>query len=158
MRALPLAGFALLAATLSGCCWDCGGNDGYEYLDLAFSLDSLTGRGYRRAELRTAYVVRYTDVQAHQVLDTLRQPTAITLYWPQAQLGLLYVAAPASALAPARSFRVVVPAAARTYDLTNLEVTVSQDNCGCINARLRSLYLDGELRETTATTKVLLEK
>ncbi|MCC3158038.1 hypothetical protein LJ737_12380 [Hymenobacter sp. 15J16-1T3B] len=158
MRNALLPGFVVLAATLSSCCWDCAGNDGYEILNLAFSVDSLSGRGYRRAELRTAYVVRYTDRQARQVLDTLRQPNGITLYWPQGQLGLLYVAAPTAALAPAHSFRVVVPAAARAYNLTEVDVRVDHDKCGCTNAYLRGLTIDGQRRETTSTTQVLLEK
>lgn len=158
MRTGLILGLLGLPVLLTGCCWDCAGNDGYEFLDLSFSVDSLTGRGYRRAELRTAYVVRYTDRQTMQVLDTLRQPNDITLYWPQAQLGLLFVAAPNAVQAPAQSFRVVVPASNRTYDLEELDVVVNETNCGCVNARLRGLNVDGQRRETMTTLKVVLEK
>jgi hypothetical protein len=60
----------LLLPLLSGCsdCFD----ESIEHLRFKFDADSL-GRGFRQAEVRSAYLLRYTDSKATQLLDTVRQ-------------------------------------------------------------------------------------
>ncbi|MCR5887271.1 hypothetical protein LRS06_05650 [Hymenobacter sp. J193] len=155
-------GTLLLAGALSGCCGTCIGNDGNEYLSLAFSTDSLGGQGFRRAELRSAYVVRYQDDALTQPLDTLRQPTSLRVYWPQAMLSLLPVAninSPTySNWALPQSYRLVVPAAARTYDINALEVKTSESNCGCTETTLTRFELNGKPTEPGLGKVVVLQK
>ncbi|QIX62260.1 hypothetical protein HER32_14155 [Hymenobacter sp. BT18] len=162
MRYSLAASTLLMAGLLSGCCWDCIGNDGNEYLSLAFSTDSLSGKGFRRAELRSVYVVRYSDQALANPLDTLRQPTTLSLYWPQGMLSLLPVstteAAASANWAFPQSYRVAVPAASKTYDINALEVDVSESECGCTQATLQRFELNGKPTEPGLSKVVILEK
>lgn len=123
----PLAGLLALA----GC--DCPKADlAPPQFMLAFSTDTLAsgGLGFRRAEVRSAYLVRYAGPAWQQPVDTLRAPTLRSGTSPV--LAIYYYRAdnphpPQFALPDyvsqnvfARSFRLVVPAASRRYDIANL--------------------------------------
>lgn len=124
--AVLLIGLALLAG---GC--GCGREDDYPALpprfSLAFSTDTAaSGAGFRRAEVRSAYLVRYAAGDFQQVLDTLRQrPTTATanvfnVYYISSNPPQFEVMDYVRQNVFARSFRLVVPAANRTYDIANL--------------------------------------
>ena len=98
---------------------------------LAFSADTATsnGLGFRRAEVRSAYLVRYRDADFQSMDDTLRQPTAATASSRNPVFVIYYRPGfPPQFDLPAferqniyaRSFRLVVPAANRTYAITNV--------------------------------------
>ena len=71
-RALVLVFLALL----SGCCGSiaCDACDSYASgVALRFSVDTLQSSGFRRAEVRSAYVIRYTNQDFTGTRDTIRQ-------------------------------------------------------------------------------------
>ena len=136
---------------------------------LAFSTDTATSSspGFRRAELRTAYLVRYSGADLQSLIDTLRQRTAAM---PQnSTKPILYifygVGYPPEFYLPdfvsqnnfARSFRLVVPAANRTYDVTNIVLKEEPGKNRCDGSRLtrREATVNGQLRDGLNTPPVL---
>ena len=111
---------------------------------LAFSADTAnaSGRGFRRAEVRSAYLVRYATADFRQLLDTLRQrrPRFIdeqTLdigYYPGQPLRF-YLNDRISNSVFARSFVLVLPAAARRYSITNLVIAQEVGSGRCPDTR-----------------------
>jgi hypothetical protein len=112
---------------------------------LAFSDDTLNSSsvGFRRAEIRSAYLVRYANTDFQQLIDTLRQPTAFLGTKPT--LAIYYRAQyPAQFALPdfvsqyktAHSYRLVVPAANRSYDITNVILEQTAGSKRCDNDRL----------------------
>ncbi|WP_210520748.1 hypothetical protein [Hymenobacter terricola] len=129
-------------------------------LTLAFSTDTLApgGVGFRRAEMRTAYLVRYRAADFQPLLDTLRQPTAATVNSGKPMFSVFYGPgyAPQFGLSEfisqnvyARSFRLVVPAAGRTYDITNvvLEQAAGSGRCAAPHLSRREATINGQLRD-----------
>lgn len=136
---------------------------------LAFSTDTVqgTGVGFRKAEVRSAYLVRYRDADFQSMDDTLRQPTAGTANSNKPILGIYYRPGyPPQFDLPtferqniyARSFRLVVPAANRTYDINNvvLKQEPSKSRCGG-GERLtrREATVNGQLRDGLNTPPLL---
>lgn len=141
----PLAIFLLLsnALALSGCC-DCF-DEGLTNIDFEFSADSLNGSGFRRTQVKGAYLVRFAAAQAAQVLDTLRQPRLTSSpdseyfyvnYYLGSSADLTFFLDGRSTTRSGqtvRSFDVVVPSVPAVYHVTNLDVTtgVSKSVTGC---------------------------
>lgn len=135
---------------------------------LAFSTDTLApgGVGFRRAELRTAYLVRYSAADFQSLIDTLRQPTAATanatkpvfpIFYPSGHPPQFAVPAYVSQNTFARSFRLVVPAASRTYDISNIVLTQEpgKDRCDGYRITRREATVNGQLRDGFNTPPVL---
>ncbi|GAB2791099.1 hypothetical protein GCM10027175_32170 [Hymenobacter latericoloratus] len=136
-----------------------------------FSADTLAaGPGFRRAELRSAYLVQYLDADLTLPADTLWQlapgtpSTASTGYFqvsafPTNSFGL-YFQKSGSAVYPG-SFRVVVPTSQRSFDIRqpDLELVERDDRCGGQYVSRVRFTLNGELldREPT-TTPIILSK
>lgn len=88
---------------------------------LTFSTDTLgTGKGFRQADAFSAYLVRYRDANLTQPLDTLRAldkvPRAFAYVGKTMFLNIL---AGSFSDGP-RSYRLAVPAAQRSYDITDI--------------------------------------
>ena len=135
---------------------------------LAFSTDTLApgGAGFRKAELRTAYIVRYRDADFQSMDDTLRQRTAATANSTKPEFGIYYRPGyPPQFELPAferqntfaRSFRLVVPAANRTYDINNVVLQEEPGKSRCDGDRLtrREATVNGQLRDGLNTPPVL---
>ena len=146
-----LAGLAALA----GC--SCPYYDsGPPQLTLAFGTDTLAnGLGFRRAEVRSAYLVRYAATDLPQMLDTLRQPTAPTsvnaraLYFSREHPPIFALPEYVRQNIFARSFRLVVPAASRSYDITNIviEHTASGGRCSMDRITRQEVTVNGLRRD-----------
>ncbi|RZK16106.1 MAG: hypothetical protein EOO56_20845 [Hymenobacter sp.] len=122
---------------------------------MVFDLDSAA-RGFRAAELRGAYIVRYKRPGFAFARDTVRrqlrpasslsngfdryQLSLAELHWPG---GISYV--PDTLMA--HNYRLVLPAASRQYDLSNLEISIAIGTSGCCNCPTnvrRRLLLNGQ--------------
>ena len=138
------------------------------FLTLAFSTDTAAtnGVGFRRAELRTAYLVRYSNPDFQSLIDTLWQPTAATKNSTKPVFPIHYGSGypPQFALPDfvsqntfARSFRLVVPAANRTFTLSNIVLQQEPGKNRCDGYRLtrREVTVDGQLRDGLNTPPVL---
>ena len=137
-------------------------------LMLAFSPDTLAsgGVGFRRAEVRTAYLVRYGAADFQSLIDTLRQPTAATANSVKPVLVVFYGPGYAPQFAVptyvsqgvfARSFRLVVPAASRTYAITDivLKEEPGQNRCDGYRITRREATVNGQLRDGVNNAPVL---
>ena len=114
---------------------------------LAFSTDTLAngGLGFRRAEVRTAYLVYYATADFQQPTDTLRQPTGrvavgstkpvLVIYYGAGYPPQFAVAGYSQPSAP-KSFRLVVPAATRQYDIGNIILEESPGKSRCDGYRI----------------------
>lgn len=150
--------FACLLAgvVLSGCC-DCSAGPDYEEIHFAFSADSLGGTGFRRSELRTAYLITYTQPGFQGLRDTIRQrpantpPTVTGYFFPvdfqtttAGETGAFTLYAQVGAT---RSHRIVVPATSRTFDIDNISQVLADregDGCNCEEIKERSFTVDGQ--------------
>lgn len=155
---------------LTGCCWDVP-YENSAFVQFQFSTDTLAaGSGFRRAELRSAYLVQYLDADLTRPADTLRQPApgtpaaASTAYFqlyssPPNSFGL-YFQKSGSTVRPG-SFRVVVPASQRSFDISqpDLELAERDDRCGGQYVRRVRFTLNGQpLNQEPTTTPVVLSK
>jgi hypothetical protein len=130
----------LLTAALAGCCGtkncDTCLSEGFI---LRFDTDSLNG-GFRWAEVRSAYVVRYTLNNYQQPLDTVRRQlnTNFTFYPTDFRVPLnQFRPRPGNSLHYTQySYRVMVPAAQRQYDVTNIELAFEEGKGCCACSRL----------------------
>ena len=163
-----LAGLLAAAAALPACQQTCplGMAPPPSYM-LAFSTDTTenSSAGFHRNELRSAYLVRYRTANFQQPLDTLRQPTPLTLnsntpvlvvYYPTGHLPQFAVPDNGTPLAD-QSFRLVVPAVNRTYDISNIVLKQEPGANRCDGERLtrREALVNGQLREGLNTPPVL---
>ena len=167
----PLAVLAVAAAAaLPACQWfACPADMGPPpVFMLAFSTDTLqsTGVGFRKAEVRSAYIVRYRDADFQSMDDTLRQPTAATANSTKPVFGIYYRPGyPPQFNLPdferqntyARSFRLVVPAANRTYAIANvvLKEEPGKDRCDGYRLTRREATVNGQLRDGLTTPPLL---
>ena len=135
---------------------------------LAFSTDTLasTGIGFRKAEVRSAYIVRYRDADFQSMDDTLRQPTAVKststkplfhIYYGPGHPPLFEIPTFERQNIYARSFRLVVPAANRTYDINNVVLKQEPGGSRCSSERLtrREATVNGQLRDGLNTPPLL---
>lgn len=130
----------LSAFALSGCCGvfvQCDACPPNEGLTFIFETDPAKG-GFQPSEIRSAYVVRYTLNNYLLPLDTLRQPP----YFPYNYSGFEEsgVVLPSTEF----SYRIVVPAAQRQYDITDIELTYEEGSgcCACDQLRRRKFKRD----------------
>ncbi|GAB2956918.1 hypothetical protein GCM10027048_24040 [Hymenobacter coalescens] len=139
---------ALLAVGLGGCqgleAPDCStvkcSSFAYD-VPLRLDLDSLNA-GFRRREVRSAYLVRYADAALRQPLDTTWQPPRgpQDFYLAGGAVSLL-AALPAEGRTvqelPRYHFQLLLPAAGRSYRITNLQVAARTPECCPVNVRRR---------------------
>lgn len=143
-----------LAAALAGCgCsnTECDTCDPFADELVLFRLDADTLRnGFRQAEVASAYVVRYANPDFTQPRDTVRQS------FRQVYQGLGYTnrdvvlnlvfgnKITSAAQFLNSSYRIVVPAANREFDVSNLEISTEDgtDCCPCSYNTRRRYFLD----------------
>ena len=127
---------------------------------LAFSTDTAesTSPGFRRAEVRSAYLVRYGTADFQSLIDTVRQPIpgaagsdrpVLAIYYTAGRpplFGLPDYVAPNTG---ARSFRLVVPAAGRSYAISNVVLKQEAGENRCDGDRLtrREATVNGQVRD-----------
>ena len=125
---------------------------------LAFGTDTLagTGVGFRRAEVRSAYLVRYAKSDFQQLIDTLRQPTAqlgtkptLAVYYRAQYPAQFDLPSFINQNTTALSYRLVVPAASRSYDISNVILEQSAGSSRCDNEHLtrREATINGQRRD-----------
>ncbi|HEX8330117.1 MAG TPA: hypothetical protein VF629_21455 [Hymenobacter sp.] len=143
-----------LSAGLAGCCGsincDCDVTSAGDVV-VAFDRDSLQS-GFRTAEIKGAYIVRYARPDFSAPLDTARSLLASSNgYSSYVSLQLLnWSTRPMTPPAATGklvdyNYRVLLPSASRTYDISNLEVTtgVGDGCCACpFNKRRRFVLND----------------
>jgi hypothetical protein len=144
---------------LNSCC-HCS-DDGIELMHFRFDPDSLSNRGFRSAEIRTAYMIRYTDAQATELLDTLRQPPRQYMlppdsayfpvtYQPRSYVHFTFLLSGIGQTLNGRmvkSYRVIVPATGSTYAITDIDLALKNSDlplsCGCSTIKRKSFTING---------------
>ena len=157
-RTVFLLGMLVTAAGFTGCCFDCFSPINEKYINLAFPTDSLSSTGFQRTELRSVYLVRYNQAGFQGLPDTLRQlPSGLpatgdsALYYlslyPEPATGTLLLPVYAQPGIPL-SFRVVMPATGRVYELDKITRTYEDptSGCHCRYVREKQFVLDGQPR------------
>lgn len=152
---LRAAAVGVLAVALAGCgCGtvDCDACDPLadELILLRLDADSLQ-TGFRRREVASAYVVRYANPDFTVPRDTVRQNfraayQGLGFSEYDVALNLLFATKVATATEFLNSsYRVVVPAAGRQYDVNNLEITTQEGTgcCACATNARRRYVLNG---------------
>ncbi|MBC8082677.1 MAG: hypothetical protein H7Z21_05640 [Hymenobacter sp.] len=150
--------FLTLLTLLAGCgcnnvdCVSCNLEE-YRVL-LRFSPDSLQGSGFRRSEANSAYVVRYANQDFSGARDTIRQELRRESYlnFYANGLDLSTLPAPAGATGsitgpfPQGSYRIVVPALSRQYDISGFDVAGETGDgcCACYRNTRRRFTLNGQ--------------
>ncbi|GAA4507469.1 hypothetical protein GCM10023172_38130 [Hymenobacter ginsengisoli] len=125
----------LAACSLTSCnLHPCYPNDpGPQPFGVAFSTDTLgTGKGFRKAEAFSAYLVRYRGADFSQPLDTLRASDR-----PKLPMVFYYVDRTLFCNFPAvgspsdpHSYRLEVPASQKRYDISDIVLEYGGvDNC-----------------------------
>lgn len=135
---------------------------------LAFNTDTAksSGFGFHRTEVHSAYLVRYGTADFQQPTDTLRQPAPTTpLNGTRSVLAIYYGAGePPQFAVPdygnqqrALSYRLVVPAANRTFDISNvvLKQEPGKDRCDGYRLTHREATVNDQLRDGVNTPPVL---
>ncbi|MBC6697587.1 hypothetical protein [Hymenobacter sp. BT190] len=145
---LRLLTAGLLSTALAGCCGTKNCDTCLaEGLSLRFDADSLNG-GFRWSEVRSAYVVRYTLNNYQQPLDTVwLQQNSPYLYSTSFGVSLneVFLPRPGNSLRFNQySYRVLVPAAQRQYDVTNIELAFEEGKgcCACSQLTRRRFQLN----------------
>ncbi|RTQ50838.1 hypothetical protein EJV47_09485 [Hymenobacter gummosus] len=144
---------------LNSCC-HCS-DDGIELMHFRFDPDSLSSRGFRSAEIRTAYMIRYTDAQATELLDTLRQPPRqymlppdsayfFVTYQPRSSIDFTFLLFGFGSTVngkTVKSYRVIVPATGTSYAITDVDLALKNSDlplsCGCSTVKRKSFILNG---------------
>ncbi|RZK36663.1 MAG: hypothetical protein EOO57_06790 [Hymenobacter sp.] len=125
-------------------------------VEIYFDLDSAH-TGFRAAELRGAYIVRYQRPGFTRARDTVRRQNgnsaasgfgqyqlSLRLNWPKAVQPYTYYAADSI---QAHNYRIVLPAAGRQYELSDLDLTIrrnAEDCCNCPYNERRRLRLNNQ--------------
>ncbi|WP_375417393.1 hypothetical protein [uncultured Hymenobacter sp.] len=154
---LKLVGWAGLLAALSfglaACCGNISCDVCLPYASdvaLSFDTDSLQA-GFRKAELKSAYLVRYAQPGFATVLDTVRlnrddvpYRSVFSLYElaEQGRSGSQASAGPITDY----NYRFVLPAPGRTYNLSDLQVKTRVEGgcCACAENVRRRFVLNGQ--------------
>ena len=141
----------LLIAGLDGCCGqqicDCFSEEEDRIL-LRFDLDSLH-QGFRRAETRGTYVVRFAQPGFGQPIDTVRENAGQSgLNFYSYGIALNYLFKPLGSVngPVGYSYAIVLPALQRRYQLTDLELAGEMRGdrcCQCYRNTHKRLRLDG---------------
>ena len=165
----PLAALLVAAMALPACQQICPANASPPpVFMLAFSTDTAksSGLGFHRAEVRSAYLVRYGTTDFQQPTDTLRQPAAATPLNSTKPVVAIYYGTgePPQFAVPddgnqqrALSYRLVVPAASRTFDISNvvLKQEPGKDRCDGYRLTRREATVNGQLRDGLNTPPLL---
>ncbi len=162
-RCTIIVGAGVLAAgllALAGCARGCQEPSPFpDSFPLAFGADTVrsNGTGFRRAEVRSAYLVRYATTDLQQPLDTLHANTGrgggrlfLDVYYPSSSDGRPgFDLRGSSSRSDAHSFRLLVPAAGRTYDITAvvLEYATGPGKCPEYRVTRREATINGQRRE-----------
>jgi hypothetical protein len=144
-------------AVLSGCGDKCDGINcspcdiSIDNINVYIDLDSVHG-GFRKADIAGTYAVRYAAPGFTAPIDTVRQARGgADFYRGVVSLRFLPWSSVAAVQAPysleSYSFRFVLPAANRTYDLSNIELQVGPTGgdgcCDCGENKRRRFVLNG---------------
>jgi hypothetical protein len=109
----------LICLSLGGCCFDpCVGASTTAETSFTFSTDTLTAMGFRQAELRSLYVVQYSDTRLTRPTDTLRLAPAIQprlLLFDKRRIQLHFTGD--SIIGLPSYYRIVLPAANLHFDV-----------------------------------------
>jgi hypothetical protein len=120
-------------------------------INIYIDLDSVRG-GFRKADVTGAYAVRYAAPGFTRPIDTVRQVRGGTdFYQGFVSLRSLPWSSVAVVQAPSSlesyTFRFVLPAISRTYDLSNIELqtgaTGGDGCCDCGENKRRRFVLNG---------------
>ncbi|MBF9223174.1 hypothetical protein [Hymenobacter ruricola] len=132
---------------------------------LAFSTDTLPdpAAGFRRAEWRSAYLVRYATTDFQSPTDTLRQPWAtvgqrpVLAVYASGQHPPQFAVPQSGPAAQPGSYRLVVPAAGRQYDINNIVLTQESGKSRCDGYRItrREATVNGQLRDGLTSPPLL---
>ncbi|MBD2722540.1 hypothetical protein [Hymenobacter armeniacus] len=157
LAAVSAVALTVLGTLLSGCGDKCAGvycspcDVSIDNISVYIDGDSLHG-GFRKADLAGSYSVRYVAPGFARPVDTVRLVrggpnfytggvTLRTLPWPTV------VSIPAPYNLESYSFRFVLPAANRTYDLSNIELQIGGGSgdgcCNCGQNTRRRFVLNG---------------
>lgn len=115
-----------LCVGLSSCCFDpCLGSSTTASTGFVFDSDTLTGRGLRQAEIRSLYVVQYSDNRLTRPTDTLRQALAASprlVLFDKRRIQLLFTGDSSSRLPS--YFRIVLPNANLRFDIQQVAIAL----------------------------------
>lgn len=139
---------------LTGCCWDVR-QENTGFVTFQFATDTTaTGRGFRKQEVQSVYVVRYTDANLTQPFDTLRQLPAGSLVNPTTENLTIYNTPPNSLqlffqetkLGGFSSYRILVPASQRNFDIQDaaLDLQENDDRCKSVYVQQIRFTLNGQ--------------
>jgi len=123
----------LTCSSLGGCCFDpCVGSSIIASTGFIFSADTLTTAGFRQAELRSLYVVQYSDNRLTRPIDTLRLAPATQpqlLLFDKRRIQLLFTGDSASRFPS--YYRIVLPAANRQFNVQQVVLALKTSaRCG----------------------------
>lgn len=163
---LPAAGLAL-ALPLPACRRGC--QEPYPLPDsftVSFSTDTLGGAsvGFRLAEVRSAYLVTYAADDLRQPLDTLYAYTGrggnrrvLDIYSYGNSRAPSFSLGGSSRRPQERSFRLLVPRASRSYDITNvvLDLAAGSGPCPSFTITRKEATINGQRRDALTEIPVL---
>jgi hypothetical protein len=129
--------FGLGASALTSCCayMACDGVNAGSYADVygQFSADTLGGRGFTRAQVRQAYVVRYRDEQLSQPQDSLPL-TRYADFPTQPADRSFHFALLTDSLPRHPAYRVIV--AGQRFSFTHFSLEIAEEKpCHCLHLR-----------------------
>jgi hypothetical protein len=155
MNKLPLLllGCLLGAATLTTCTPDCREqtcdcfSEYEDAIQLRFDLDSLN-QGFRRADVRATYVVRFAPPGFATPLDTAREErqSSQDFYRYGIVLNTLFQPRNGNYGPVGYNYAVVLPAIGRRYQITDIELAGEERGsscCRCYRNTRKRLTLDG---------------
>jgi len=138
-----------LCLSLAGCCLDpCVGSSTIVSTGFVFNSDTLTGRGFRQAEIRSLYVVQYSDNRLTRPTDTLRLPPSRQpnlVLFDRRRIQLYFTGDSTSGLPS--YYRIVVPAASTQFDVQRVSLmlkTSTQCRTTCQDVTGVSFTLNGQ--------------
>jgi hypothetical protein len=118
-----------ICLSLGGCCFDpCLGSSTTASTGFVFDSDTLTGKGFRQTEIRSLYVVQYSDNRLTRLIDTLRQaPTTPAtrprlVLFDKRRIQLLFTGDSSSRLPS--YFRIVVPNVNLRFDIQKVVIAL----------------------------------
>ncbi|TVT43618.1 hypothetical protein FNT36_05915 [Hymenobacter setariae] len=115
-----------LCVSLGSCCFDpCLGSSTIASTGFVFDSDTLAGRGFRQTEIRSLYVVQYSDNRLTRPIDTLRSAPAAQpqlVLFDKRRIQLLFTGDSSSRLPS--YFRIVLPNANLHFDIQQVTITL----------------------------------
>lgn len=142
---------------LSGCCFECLPPIAEKFIELAFPVDSVRGTGFSRVELRTVYLIFYNQPGFRGTTDTMRQLPGgqiamgqdatyyLNLYPKNTTPAMTFFSVYAQPGTPF-SYRIVVPATGRVYEIDHVSETYTdpERGCSCRYVKEKLFTLDGQ--------------